>query len=270
VKHFLKWAGGKGRLLPDLNALRPEGFSAYHEPFVGSGAFFFSLRGAGLLSSATLSDSNQELINTYHMVRSEVEELISRLAFHQANHSKEHYYAIRELDLAVLPPVARAARFIYLNKTCFNGLYRVNRQGKFNVPIGRYTNPTICNEPVLRAASAALQGVELRCEDFSSVQNMARAGDLVYFDPPYVPVSLTSNYTSYTVGEFLEPQQRQLAEVFAQLAERGVQVMLSNSDTSLVRELYREFNLHEVRTTRSINSKAELRGKISELVVTSY
>ncbi len=269
---FIKWAGGKHSLLDQYAPFFPPEAATYYEPFVGSGAVFFYLRARGLARRYVLSDTNVELINVYAVVRDQVEELIAALAAHQAQHGREHYYAVRALDrsgLHRLDPVTRAARLIYLNRTCYNGLWRVNRKGYFNVPMGRYRRPRILDEARLRAASQALQGVDLRVQGFAGVADEARPGDLVYFDPPYVPLSRTANFTSYAADDFGEDEQRALAETFRALATRGCHVMLSNSDTPLVRELYAGFRIETIRAQRRINRDAALRGPIDEVLVLS-
>ncbi len=274
ARPFLKWAGGKGRLLAQLEPFFPRRFRRYVEPFVGGGAVFFHLWNAGRLPAAViLSDHNEELINAYRVVRDQVEALVDRLAEHRRRHSRAHYYAIRALDRRPDPgldAVARAARTIYLNRTCYNGLYRVNRRGQFNVPMGRYANPAILNAPVLRAASRALQAVSLDTLTLEDLVAPARPGDFYYFDPPYDPVSPTANFTSYTAGDFGEADQRRLAAVYRALTGRGCLCMLSNSHTPLIRELYAGFRLEVVRATRAINSNAARRGAIDELVVLNY
>lgn len=273
MRPFLKWAGGKQQLLRQLTPLLPPSFAGYAEPFVGSGALFFHLRSAGRLHGrVTLADSNPDLINSYRVIRDHIEELIELLAGHGRRHSREHYYDTRALDRGGrrLDAVEQAARTIYLNRTCYNGLYRVNRQGQFNVPMGSYRNPAILQEKVLRAAHAALQGVTLEAVDYRLLQTEFRPGDFVYFDPPYQPSSTTANFTSYTADDFGEDDQRRLAALFRELGERGVYCMLSNSHTPLIRELYREFRVEKVRARRMINSRGDKRGKVEELVVLNY
>lgn len=273
---FLKWAGGKKSLLKQYAPLFPQGgIETYYEPFVGSGAVFFYLKRKGAVRRAHLSDINAELINIYRVVRDQVEPLVGCLSHHKQHHSRWYYYHVREQDrqqewLDEADRVDRAARMIYLNKTCYNGLWRVNSRGEFNVPMGRYNNPRICDEPRLRAASAALEGVHVERMPFAEAVEDAGPGDFVYFDPPYVPLSDTSNFTSYSADGFGEAEQRQLAEVFRALSERGVRVMLSNSDHPLVRELYADFRIDTVQARRHINSQANGRGAITELVVRNY
>ncbi len=276
---FLKWAGGKSQLLAQYDAFFPKGrVKTYFEPFVGSGAVFFHLRGQGLAERYCLYDVNGELINVYLAVRDDVEALIALLAAHQAAHRQDgerHYYAARALDRDPAwprnaSPVERAARMIYLNKTCYNGLWRVNSKGHFNVPMGRYKNPAILDEGRLRAASLALQGVEIAVQGFEAVVPKAGPGDFVYFDPPYVPLSATANFTSYAADDFGPDDQRRLANVYRELDARGCRVMLSNADTPFVHELYGGFRIEIVQARRAINSRAGGRGMINEVVVLNY
>jgi DNA adenine methylase len=275
---FLKWAGGKGQLLAQYEPFFPqEPVRRYFEPFVGSGAVFFHLQARGLFERAYLSEVNAELIACYLAVRDAVDDLIAALQGHERDHAEHgaaHYYAVRAWDRAPAwtsaPPVHRAARMIYLNKTCYNGLWRVNSQGHFNVPMGRYRRPDILNEGRLRAASLALQGAEIAVAGFERILERAGAGDFVYCDPPYVPLSATANFTSYSAASFGEDEQRRLAEVFAALDRQGCRVMLSNSDTPLVRQLYRAFRIEMVTARRNINSMRHKRGAISEVVVLNY
>lgn len=270
-KPFLKWAGGKAQLLPELvarvDAARP--FRRYHEPFVGGGALFFELYNTKRLrAEVCLSDNNPNLIDAYLGVRDCVEEVIALLKEHKARHSKEYYYEMRATVPEDLP--ARAARIIYLNRTCFNGLYRENSRGLFNVPMGRYANPLICDEENLRAVSCALASARIECRPFETVLKEAEPKDLVYFDPPYHPVSKTAYFTSYDKNGFGEAEQRRLAEVFAELAKRRVKVLLSNSMTQLVQDLYAAFTIDTVQARRSVNSRPDRRGAVSEALVRSF
>jgi len=264
VKPFVKWAGGKRQLLPAIRASLPKKFKRYFEPFVGGGAVFFDLEPP----SAVLSDANAELINCYLAVRDHVDELVRALRDHV--YEKEHYYRIRAVAPEALGEVERAARTIFLNKTGFNGLYRVNSKGVFNVPFGRFTNPNICDEPTLRACSARLADVELHRRPFEAILREARAGDFVYFDPPYIPLSKTAYFTAYSDLKFDLEDQERLALVFEELAGRGVKVMLSNSDVEWVRARYARFTLKDVLAPRSVNSVVSSRGLVRELLVTSY
>lgn len=268
ARPVLKWAGGKGQLLPELLNRMPATLGAYHEPFAGSAALFFELAARNRLTSAYLSDVNPALMEVYVAIRDCVEEVIDVLKRHP--HDETHYYTIRALHPATLTLPERAARVIYLNKTCYNGLYRENRAGHFNVPFGRYKNPTICDEPNLRAASRTLQTVTLTCEHYSSALQAAQTGDFVYFDPPYHPMSSTSNFTAYARHGFGEADQEQLRDVFRELTRRGVNVMLSNSDTPFVRDLYAGYAIARVYAARHVNSKARLRGKVPEVIVCNY
>ncbi|HEY9888498.1 MAG TPA: DNA adenine methylase, partial [Candidatus Obscuribacterales bacterium] len=246
----------------------PAKFSRYYEPFLGGGAIFFHLHGQ--CRQAVLADLNAELVNVYRCVRDDVEALIEILHQHQKRHCRDYYYAVRAKS-QVRSPLYRAARLIYLNKTCFNGLYRENSQGQFNVPMGQYKKPNVCDAATLKQASAALQRADLTCEAFTAVLHRATdAEDFVYFDPPYHPISPTSSFTGYSRYGFGPEDQKRLQQTFAQLAERGVQVMLSNSDCPFIRTLYQDFYLYEIQAARAINANASRRGKISELVITSY
>lgn len=267
---FLKWAGGKRQLLPALLARTPDLKRArYHEPFVGGGALFFALRERSRLGQkgARLSDINAELINAYLVVRDRVEPLIRVLGGHR--NDEQYFYAVRAQDPQRLDPVERAARLIYLNKTCFNGLFRENQRGAFNVPFGYYARPRLCPADTLRQASRALAGVTIEHAPFETVVPWARPGDFVYFDPPYVPVSRTSSFVNYSSGGFGEEDQVRLALVAATLCERGVNVLLSNSTAPLVRSLYAAFRVEPVEASRAINSQGARRGKIGELLITA-
>ena len=270
---FLKWAGGKGRLLPEL-AARVElagPIRRYHEPFVGGGALFFELYRRGWLGDLqpVLSDSNINLIKTYQGLQQDVEAVIERLERHAARHCKEHYYAVRAEEPEDLAD--HAARVIYLNRTCYNGLYRENSRGKFNVPMGKYKKPAICSPDNLRSAARALRGAELCCEPFTAVLDRAAPGDFVYCDPPYDPVSKTANFTAYAKGGFGEDAQRRLAETVAALRDKGARVLVSNSKTPLIESLYQDCGTIEiVYAPRYVNSNAEKRGNVPEVLVRTY
>ena len=272
ARPFLKWAGGKTQLLPQLRAAAPPHIQTYYEPFLGGGALFFALQREGRFERAVLSDSNAELIAVYAQVRDEVEELIEALAVHQrkyraASDRADYYYRIRGKRPTC--GVGAAARLIFLNKTCFNGLYRVNSRGEFNVPHGSYVNPTICDADGLRSASAALRGVELRTADFAEAMVAAQVGDFAYCDPPYVPLSETASFTSYTAADFGPAEQQRLAAVAAEARRRGVDVLLSNSGHPEVAQLYREagFRLETVKAARAINSNGAERGAVREYLI---
>jgi DNA adenine methylase len=270
ARPVLKWAGGKGQLLPELLKRLPETFEVYHEPFVGGGALFFELALKGHIGAAYLSDINASLIDVYVGLRDCIDDVMMSLLQHKGRHSHDYYYQVRALHSEDLSLPEREARVIYLNKTCYNGLYRENRRGEFNVPFGRYKNPTICDEPNLRAASRALQGVDIARRHFSTTLDYAKADDFVYFDPPYHPLSATANFTAYDRDGFGPDDQRQLRDVFAALAERGVRAMISNSDTPFIRELYAGFRVDQVFAARAVNSKANGRGKVAEVIVRNY
>lgn len=263
----VKWVGGKTKLLGELLARVPPSFGRYYEPFCGGAALFFRLAPR----RAVLADSNADLINLYRAIASDVEAVIRRLEHHRAAHGDAHYYDMRarwnDRDHA-WPAAERAAAFIYLNKTCFNGLWRVNRAGDFNVPIGRYTDPPICVPDVLRAARDVLARAKLRHADYRTAVADARAGDLVYFDPPYDPVTTTASFTSYTADAFGPDDQRALADCARELVARGCRVMLSNSDTPFIRSIYKGFRIDRVKCPRAINSNAAKRGDVDELIIT--
>jgi DNA adenine methylase len=266
----VKWAGGKSRLLGQLTPLLPPGVSRMRhvEPFVGGGALFFARRPERSL----LCDINPDLIATYETVRDEVEDLIGRLEELARDHSSPTYYALRERynRARKLSRLERAALFVYLNKTCFNGLHRVNQRGEFNVPLGRYSNPRIVNAEALRSASRLLSQAEIRNAGFEALLESAKPGDFVYFDPPYEPVSCTSSFTAYAQTAFGRAEQLRLRDVFAALDRRGCRLMLSNSDVPFIVDLYRCFQIDRVSAARAINSNAGRRGHVSEVVVRNY
>jgi DNA adenine methylase len=275
ARPFLKWAGGKQGLKASFASLYPvlAPGAAYHEPFLGGGTVFFDVKQRLRPKRCSLADNNSDLMAAWAAVRDDVDAVIAALERHRARHNEKHFYATRSIgptELATMSPIERGARLMYLNKTCFNGLYRVNSKGLFNVPMGRYKNPGILDVENLRNVSAALRWVRLTTAPFPSILERAQRGDFVYFDPPYVPLSLTSSFTAYTMGSFGEDDQRTLAEVYRELDRRGCQVMLSNSDAPLVRELYKGFKVKKVQARRSINSKSDRRGHITELVVLNY
>lgn len=274
AKPFLKWAGGKTQLLPHLLAGAPLRIETYYEPFLGGGALFFALQARGRFQSAVLSDLNGEIVNVFEQVRDAPDDLIGQLDEYQKKYlgrreqrRADFFYEVR--DAVPMFAVSVAARTIFLNKTCFNGLYRVNSAGQFNVPHGRYKAPTICDEPGIREASVALQGVKLEVADFQRAVCQTTTGDFVYFDPPYVPLSGTSNFTAYTSSAFDMTEQARLADISLHLKERGVAFRLSNSSHPDVVKLYEERGLttRAVFAGRMINSNAAARGPIRELVI---
>jgi DNA adenine methylase len=268
---FVKWAGGKTQLLPALDVHVPQ-FGRYFEPFLGGGAFFFSLA-SRLDFTAHLSDANEELVNAYNSVKDNVEGLIALLEKHEKNYHKapkEYYYRLR----AARPDdhLEAASRFIALNKTCYNGLYRVNRSGAFNVPMGKYRNPAICDKEQLRNASAALKHSDARiiAGGYRRALSKAREGDFVYLDPPFQPLSATAHFVDYTKNGFGERDQVELAQVYRDLDKKGCKVLLSNSDTPLTRKLYSGFDLKKVRVLRAINCRGSGRTGYREILVSNY
>lgn len=267
---FIKWAGGKKQLLEQFKEHFPKKIERYFDPFVGGGAIAFYILKKYKPKEVFISDINEELINVYLVVQNNVEELIEILKEYKKEHSKEVYYEVRAEDPRFLSDVSRAGRFIYLNKTCFNGLYRVNSKGEFNVPIGSYKNPGICQEEDLREISELLKDVKIRVLSFEKVLEDAKKEDFIYFDPPYYPLKKGKSFTTYTKGNFLEEEQKKLAEVFKKLDDRGCKVMLSNSDTKFIKDLYKDYPIKFVKATRMINCDASKRGKINEVVVKNY
>ncbi len=273
-KPFVKWVGGKRQLLKQfrlMNLYPPEKFDAtknkYFEPFVGGGAVFFDL----LPEKAFLSDLNFELVTTYNVIKDDVEGLIKLLKKHP--HNKEYFLKVRAQKVEKLSPLQIASRFIYLNRAGFNGMYRVNRKGEFNVPFGYTKNPLICDEENLRKISRALKNVEIKHQDYKQVLKKAKKGNFVYFDPPYHPVSKTAAFTAYTSQGFGEKEQIELRDTFAELHKRGCFVMLSNSDAPFINEIYsglKGIRITKVDAGRAINSKGSGRGKIKEVLVTNY
>lgn len=268
---IVKWVGGKGRLLTQLLPLLPPGVEhmRHVEPFVGGAAMFFARQPA----RALLCDVNAALVATYRMVRDRVEEVIAALVPLAESHGKEHYYEVREAYNASREDEhgpGRAAQFIYLNKTCFNGLHRVNRKGEFNVPAGRYKNPRILDPDGLRAASAQLALADIEVEPFEALLKNARPGDFVYLDPPYEPVSRTASFTSYAKDGFSQQDQARLRDVVDELSLRGCRCMLSNSDVPFIRDLYSDYRIDVVTAARAVNCNGNGRGKVNEVVVRNY
>lgn len=262
-KSFVKWVGGKQQLLGELLKQLPHKYAKYAEPFVGGGALFFSVRP----ENALLADSNGELINAYQVVRDDVEALMQSLSAH-VNES-DYFYKVRATPPMTLTNIERASRFIYLNKTCFNGLYRVNKKNEFNAPFGKYKNPTICDKRTLKAANRALQGVTLQATYFQTTLAETESNSFVYLDPPYLPVSDTS-FTSYSKKEFGVKEHSQLADCFDTLSKRGVKCLLSSSDVKWSRDRYQDYKIIEVSARRSINSNGKGRGKTGELLIRNY
>ena len=271
---FVKWAGGKGGIVNELLRHIPINLTNYFEPFLGAGALFFGVSRNYDRFQAFLSDTNEDLINTYKILKNDPERLIAALCevqgqYDETSHKSEFYYEIRRSKPS--SPLERSVRFVFLNKTCYNGLYRVNSKGDFNVPFGRYENPRICDATNLRAVSKVLQATDARVEvlDYVEATENCAAGDFVYFDPPYDPSSPTSSFTDYTARGFSEKDQRNLAGVFKTLSEKGCRLLLSSSDTQLVRSLYDGFDMETAQANRSINSVGTRRTGYTELVITN-
>lgn len=264
-KPFIKWVGGKRQLLPTLIS-HYRGEPGYHEPFLGGGAFFFCLMDRMLRpKEAFLSDQNARLVRTYLGVRDDVDGVVRLLKTYP--YEATFFASMRKMDVDRADDTSCAAWFIYLNRTGFNGLYRVNKKNEFNVPFGRYTNPMVCDEENLRACSRVLQGVTIAHADFTRVNTSSRQGDFLYFDPPYVPLSATSDFTGYTQEGFADADQVRLRDLALQMRSEGRTVVLSNSSAPRVRELYRAFTCEEVDAKRNLNSKGDRRGAVKELVI---
>lgn len=271
---FIKWVGGKRQLLPKLISFMPrDGYNNYFEPFIGGGALLLRLAP----QNAVLNDSNTDLIITWQVVKDDIDELCQLLHIHEERDSKEYYLDIRSMDrderLGTLTNVKRAARFIYMNKAGYNGLWRVNSHGQNNVPYGHHSKLNLVNDKIY-AVSEYLNSanIKIRNTNYREAVVDAEANDLVYFDPPYIPVTQTSSFTSYTTSEFGLLQQEQLRDIALQLAEKGVKVMLSNADVPLIKDLYKNdvFNIHHVQANRFVNSKSDGRGKVGEVIITTY
>jgi DNA adenine methylase len=268
---FLKWAGGKTQLLKQYKPLFPVSFTNYSEPFVGAGAVLFYLLNNGTLTNEkriTIIDSNAELINCYLVIKNDPHRLLELLNSSKFINDKTTYYSMR--GQTPTDEIERAARTIYLNKTCFSGLYRVNNQGEFNVPFGRHKNPLICDANNITQVSLVLRKVEIIHDDFEKCIEFSQRGDFIYLDPPYQPLSKTSYFTGYTKNQFLLKEQFRVARLFKRLDSYGCKVMMSNSDTKFIRNLYKKFRIETVRANRAINCKAKGRGKINELVIVNY
>lgn len=294
IRPFVKWAGGKGSLIPQLNNFYPYELKngiieRYIEPFVGGGAVLIDILQKYDIQEVYAFDINIDLINSYNVIKNNVEELITNLKQMETEYlqlgqeeKKNYFYNIRdEYNNYELEEneqnVQRAAQFIYLNRTCFNGLYRVNKNGKFNVPVGNYKNPTICDEENLRQLSQLIQNVQFRYGDYSRSMEYVTENTFVYFDPPYRPLNVTSGFTSYTKEDFNDDNQRELATFYGELNERNAKLMLSNSNPKNINKedtffdnIYQGFNINEIQASRMINANSNGRGKISEILVTNY
>lgn len=271
ISPVVKWVGGKRQLLAALLPyVEKQHITTYIEPFIGGGALLLAL----LPERAIINDYNAELINVYEVIRDDVESLIEKLKNHEANHSQDYFYTVRnqdrEVDFKNLSAVERAARFLYLNKTCYNGLFRVNAKGQFNVPFGKYKHPNIVNAKALRALAQYFQEnqVDIYNQDFATILTMAKPGDFVYLDPPYMPLSVSSSFTSYTDKGFSYEEQVRLRDECNKLRDKGISFIESNSDCEAIRELYKDYTIRTVQASRSINSQGSKRGKINEVLIT--
>jgi len=272
-KPFVKWAGGKRQIIDKLKKYIPEEFNTYYEPFIGGGALLFELAP----KKAVINDSNKELMNVYEVLCNEnkFKSMCKVLNNYEVNHSEEFFYEIRNKDRNKntynrLSDYTKAARTIYLNKACFNGLYRVNSKNEFNVPFGKKTKVNTYEGSNLITVSnyLTMNDITIECVDFEESVKTAKKGDFVYFDPPYD--SDTNTFNSYTEDGFGKEEQRRLARVFKELDEKGVYVMLSNHNTILVNELYKDYNIHVIEAKRNINANGKKRGKVEEVIITNY
>lgn len=269
ITPIVKWVGGKRQLLSEIIPLIPKNISTYVEPFVGGGAIFFELQP----KKAIINDYNSELMNVYNTIKNHPEELISELAVHKNNNSPEYYYQIRELDrtekFSEMSSIKKAARIIFLNKTCYNGLYRVNAAGQFNSPYGKYKNPNIVNAPAIRAISNYFnkKNITIKNRDYKEVLLGLRKGSFVYFDPPYAPISSSSSFTGYTENGFSLEQQKELKKECDKLTKKKIPFLVSNSDCEFIRDLYKDYTIVTVKARRSINSQSKNRGEINEVLI---
>lgn len=272
VVPFLKWAGGKRQLMPEIRKMLPNGVTThpYYEPFIGGGALFFEL----LPKRAVINDYNEELINVYTVIRDNPSELIEDLKRHK--NTAEYFYKIRAIDrqplFSNLTRIERASRIIYLNKTCYNGLYRVNNAGEFNSPFGRYKNPNIVNEPVIKAVSKYLNSSQIQISscDYALILKDIPTDSFVYLDPPYHPISESSSFTGYVQGGWDEGDQLRLRDVCNRLRDNGIKFLLSNSASDFIREIYSDYNIHIVQAKRSVNSNSSRRGQVDEFLIRNY
>ncbi|MDD2360827.1 MAG: DNA adenine methylase [Syntrophaceticus schinkii] len=273
VVPVVKWVGGKRQIIDEIITYVPDSFSTYYEPFLGGGAVLFELQP----KKAVVNDVNEELMNIYEVIKDNVDELIEGLKRHKIKNDKAYFYEIRELDrdreqYNLLTPVERASRIIYLNKTCYNGLFRVNKSGEFNAPFGNYKNPNIVNETTLRAVSAYFNKAKIRftCQDFEDALKWSRKGAFVYLDPPYDPVSETASFTGYDKGGFDHNEQIRLKKTCDKLNKKGIKFLLSNSATDFIMDLYQDYKIEVIQAKRAINSKADRRGNVDEVLVMNF
>lgn len=272
VTPILKWVGGKRQLIDAISPIIQE-HTTYYEPFVGGGAVLFHEQP----SRAVINDSNSELINIYNVIKAEPEYLIELLAKHRERNSQEYFYEVRALDrdserYGAMSPEERAARIIYLNKTCYNGLFRVNRAGEFNAPWGKYKNPNITNEATIRAMSGYLNRarVKILCGDYREALKGIRKGSFVYMDPPYMPISSSSSFTGYTAEGFGIQEQKELKHQCDILNKKGIHFLLSNSCCDFIEDLYKDYKVERVSAKRTVNARADKRGAIDEVLVSNY
>lgn len=270
IPTFVKWAGGKKQLLNQLDPILPIQVDSYIEPFVGGGGMLFYIIKKYNPKKVIISDINKELINTYEIIKNDIESLILELKKLDIRHSKTAFYKIRGLDFSKLTPLIRASYFIYLNKTCFNGLYRVNSKGEFNVPIGSYTSPLICPEKDLREISILLKNVQIESGEFKECLKNCKQGDFIYLDPPYYPVKKGKSFTKYSKEDFLDEKQKELKEEFSRLDKLGCKVLESNSNSVFIKKLYNKYSISYVNANRMINRDALKRGKIKEAIIKNY
>lgn len=271
VAPVVKWVGGKRQLIDTISPLLPKRISSYCEPFLGGGALLFFVQP----KKAIVNDLNQDLMTMYKVIRDDIDSLLESLKKHENN--SEYFYSLRDLDrnkdvYNSLSDVEIASRLIYLNKTCFNGLFRVNSMGEFNTPFGYYKNPNIVNEPVLRAVNKYFNtsNITFYSEDFSDTLSRVSRGDFVYLDPPYDPISDTANFTGYNKGGFGKEEQIRLKKCCDELSERGVKFMLSNSSTDFIKELYKDYDIINIQAKRSVNANANKRGAVEEVIIRNY
>ncbi|MDD2702348.1 MAG: Dam family site-specific DNA-(adenine-N6)-methyltransferase [Sideroxydans sp.] len=274
VPTFIKWVGGKSSLLAQYDSLGlfPQKVDRYIEPFIGGGSVFFFIKRSYNPKEIYLSDRNRELVICYEVIQKDPKSLIEQLKVHKANSSEDYYYRVRDIDInfTLMSKVEIAARFIYLNKTCFNGLYRVNSKGRNNSPFGNYKNPSIYDENVIKDASALLYGANLSIASYEAVRDVAESGDFIYFDPPYYKISSTSSFTDYTDVGFTADDQLRLSMLFKELNKRGCLCMLSNSYCDFILDLYGDFNVNIISVRRMINSDGKGRNEIREVAITNY
>lgn len=271
VAPVVKWVGGKRQILDQITKYVPETFSTYYEPFLGGGAVLFELQP----KKAVVNDINNELMNIYEVIRDNVEELIEDLKKHR--NEEDYFYKVRELDrdkqrYNKMTPVEKASRIIFLNKTCYNGLFRVNKAGEYNAPFGNYKNPNIVNETTLMAVSSYFNKAKIRftCQDFAEVLKRSRKGAFVYLDPPYDPVSETASFTGYDKGGFDRDEQVRLKKTCDKLNKKGVKFLLSNSATDFIKDLYKDYKIEVIQAKRAINSRADKRGEVDEVLVMNF